>query len=131
MSGVITGSALNAMILSTITSDLLQDIKSSYAQDPSLQKTIDQLTQGVMVDSKYQLARGILKRKGKIVVGKDEQLRTTIVQHYHADVMGGHLGTTVTAHRVGALFYWKGLHTIVKKYVRECDVCQRSKSDLA
>ncbi|GJV30346.1 putative mitochondrial protein [Tanacetum coccineum] len=78
----------------------------------------------------YTITRGILKRKGKIVVGKDEQLRTTIVQHYHADAVGGHSGTTVTAHRVGALFYWKGLHKTVKKYVRECDVCQRSKSNL-
>ncbi|GJX31775.1 retrotransposable element Tf2 [Tanacetum coccineum] len=103
-SGVNIGSALNAMILYTITR--------------------------VMVDSKYQWAGGILKRKGKIVVGKDEQLRTTIVQHYHADAVGGHSGTTVTAHRVGALFYWKGFHKTVKKYVKECDVWQRSKSDL-
>ncbi|GKE00722.1 hypothetical protein Tco_1388705, partial [Tanacetum coccineum] len=48
---------------------------------------------------------GVLKRKGMLVVGKDENLRTTIVQHYHADAVGGHSGITVTAHRVGSLFY--------------------------
>ncbi|GKG24848.1 putative mitochondrial protein, partial [Tanacetum coccineum] len=70
-------------------------------------------------------------RKGKIVVGADEQLRTTIVQHYNADAIGGHSGTNVTTHKVGTLFYWKGLHKAVKKVIRECDMCQRQKADLA
>ncbi|GKC79196.1 reverse transcriptase [Tanacetum coccineum] len=98
-SGVNTGSKLNAMILYTITSDLLQDIKSSYAQDLPLQKIIDELAQGTSVNDKYQWEGGILKRKGKIVVGTNEKLRTTIIQHYHADAVGGHSGTTVTAHK--------------------------------
>ncbi|GJZ27288.1 retrotransposon-related protein [Tanacetum coccineum] len=93
-SGVHMGGELNAMILSTIASDLLQDIKSSYVQDLPLQRIIDELAQGTSANNK-------------------------------------HSGTTVTAHKVGSLFYWKGLHKGVKKLVRECDVCQRSKSDLA
>ncbi|GKB14846.1 reverse transcriptase [Tanacetum coccineum] len=40
-----------------------------------------------------------LKEKKKITVGADEQLRTTIVQHYHADAVGGHSGINVTAHK--------------------------------
>nr|GEY02943.1 retrotransposable element Tf2 [Tanacetum cinerariifolium] len=32
----------------------------------------------------------VLKRKVKIIMGANEQLRTTIVQHYHADAVGGH-----------------------------------------
>nr|GEW02604.1 reverse transcriptase [Tanacetum cinerariifolium] len=91
---------LNDMILSTITSDLLQDIKSSYDQDLVLQKIIDELVQGTSADNKYKWEWGLLKRKRKIVVGTNEQLRTTIIQHYHADAVGGHSGTTVTAHKV-------------------------------
>nr|GEU66276.1 reverse transcriptase [Tanacetum cinerariifolium] len=94
---------LNAMILSTITSDLLQDIKSSYDQDLVLRKIIDELVQGTSADNKYKWEGGLLKRKGKIVVGTNEQLRTTIIQHYHADAVGGHSGTTVTAHKVDRL----------------------------
>ncbi|GKD39892.1 ty3-gypsy retrotransposon protein, partial [Tanacetum coccineum] len=131
LSRINSGSELNAMVLSTVTSELLQKIQSSYDQDISLQKIIEQLTQGVFANNKYQWEGGVLKRKGKLVVKSDEQLRTTIVQHYHVDAVGGHSGTTVTAHRVGSLFYWKRLHKTVKKHVRECDVFQRSKSDLA
>ncbi|GJW26685.1 retrotransposon-related protein, partial [Tanacetum coccineum] len=100
-----SGSKLNAMVLSAITSDLLQNIKSSYGQDIFL--------------------------KGKLVVGSDEQLKATIVQYYHADAVGGHSGINVTDHKVRSLFYWKGLHKTVKKCVMECDVCQRNKADLA
>ncbi|GKA01220.1 ty3-gypsy retrotransposon protein [Tanacetum coccineum] len=81
--------------------------------------------------TKYVWEGGVLRRKGKLVVGANEPLRTTIVQHYHADAVGGHSGTSVTAHKVGSLFYWKGLHKSVKKFIKECDVCQRNKADLA
>ncbi|GJT84891.1 pentatricopeptide repeat-containing protein [Tanacetum coccineum] len=94
-------------------------------------KIIQQLREGTSANNKYQWEGNILKRKGKLVVGSDEQLRATIVQHYYADAVGGHSRINVIDHRVRSLFYWKGLHKTVKKYVRECDVCQRNKADLA
>ncbi|GKA80245.1 retrotransposon-related protein [Tanacetum coccineum] len=131
LSRLTNGSELNSLILSTITSELLQKVQGSYANDPDLQKIIHKLINGTQTSDKYAWESNVLKRKGKIVVGADEQLRTTIVQHYHAGAVGGHSGTNVTAHKVGTLFYWKGLHKAVKKFIRECDMCQRQKTDLA
>ncbi|GJZ55413.1 reverse transcriptase [Tanacetum coccineum] len=68
LSRINSGSELNAMVLSTVTSELLQKIQSSYDQDISLQKIIEQLTQGVFANNKYQWEGGVLKRKGKLVV---------------------------------------------------------------
>ncbi|GJZ66850.1 hypothetical protein Tco_0630090 [Tanacetum coccineum] len=82
---------LNSLILSTITSDLLQKVKESYANDPTLQEVIQKLTNGTQTGNKYVWEDNVLKRKRKITMGADEQLRTTIVQHYHTDAMGGHL----------------------------------------
>ncbi|GJX00586.1 reverse transcriptase [Tanacetum coccineum] len=67
------GSELNALVLSTVTSDLLQKIKDSYGPDAQLQKVIHQLTKGTKGSS-----------------------------------------TSVTAHKVGSLFHWKGLHKLSK-----------------
>ncbi|GJU60642.1 retrotransposable element Tf2 [Tanacetum coccineum] len=75
-------------------------------------KVIHQLTEDTNRGTKYVWEGGVLRRKGKLVVGANEPLRTTIVQHYHADAVGGHSGTSVTAHKVGSLFYWKGLHKL-------------------
>jgi hypothetical protein len=35
----------------------------------------------------------------------------------------------VTAKRLSGLFYWKGLKKYVRNFVRECDVCQRFKTE--
>nr|GEZ51324.1 putative mitochondrial protein [Tanacetum cinerariifolium] len=71
-----------------------------------------------------------LRNKRKIMVGNDEHLRTKVVQHFHTAVVGSHSSANVTAHKIGTLFYWKGMHKMVKKLIRECDTCQRQKVDL-
>nr|GEV26807.1 retrotransposable element Tf2 [Tanacetum cinerariifolium] len=47
----------------------------------------------------------MLKRKGKLVVGSDEQLRATIVQHYYVNVVGRHSGINVTDHKADLAAY--------------------------
>jgi hypothetical protein len=37
----------------------------------------------------------------------------------------------VTLRRLKQLFYWKGMKTQVRKFVQECDICQRAKPDRA
>nr|GEX55781.1 hypothetical protein [Tanacetum cinerariifolium] len=117
--------------LSTYEKEFLEKIKSSYSQDTFLQKIIQQLTNGTTSNNKYNWEGNVLKRKGKLVVRNDEHLRATIMQHYHVDAVGGYSRTAVTAQKIGSLLYYKVLHKTVNKYVRECDVCQRNKSDLA
>nr|GEX29486.1 hypothetical protein [Tanacetum cinerariifolium] len=43
---------------------------------------------GTNGSSKYVWEGGVLKGKGKLVVGANESLRTTIVKHYHVDAIG-------------------------------------------
>ena len=40
-------------------------------------------------------------------------------------------GTKDTLKRLLTLFYWKGMKKDVKVFVQKCDVCHRSKVDLA
>ncbi|GJY66965.1 retrotransposon-related protein [Tanacetum coccineum] len=109
LSRITNGSELNSLILSTITSELHQKVQGSYANDLVLQKVTQKIANGTQTSNKYVWEGNVLKRKGKIVVGPDEQLKTTIVQHYHADAIRSHS---------------------VKKVIRECDMCQREKVDL-
>ena len=46
-------------------------------------------------------------------------------------VVGGLSGIPVTLRRLKQLFYWKGMKTQVRKFVQECDICQRAKPDRA
>ncbi|GJZ49966.1 transposon ty3-I gag-pol polyprotein [Tanacetum coccineum] len=40
--------------------------------------------------TKYTWTNGELRRKGKLVVGSDDQLRKTMVTYFHSDPIGGH-----------------------------------------
>nr|GFB35629.1 hypothetical protein [Tanacetum cinerariifolium] len=55
--------------------------------------------------NKYSWTGGILKRKGKMLVGNDPELRKKLVQHFHDEAMGGHYGAPVTVKKLGLLFY--------------------------
>ncbi|GJY61133.1 putative mitochondrial protein, partial [Tanacetum coccineum] len=121
LSRVSGGIELNSLILSSISSNILQQVKDSCSNDSSLQTVIQQLKDKKYVGDKYSLVDGVLRRKDKIVVGNDAQLRNSIIQHYHTDAIGGHSNTAVTVHRLKSLFYWKGMHKDVKLFIKECD----------
>lgn len=71
----------------------------------------------------------MLLRKGKIVVGKDDQLRKDILLHYHDSALGGHSGTQATYKRISQTMYWKGLKKDVYNHVQACLVCQQHKGE--
>ncbi|GKB27941.1 putative mitochondrial protein [Tanacetum coccineum] len=96
-----------------------------------LQISISSVSSGVWdKGNKYSWTGEILKRKGKVVVRNDPELRKELVQHFHDEAIGGHSGAYVTMKKLGSLFYWKGLKKMVKQMIRDCDVCQRQKPDL-
>ena len=68
------GTELLALIVSSITSNVLDHIKVSYQLDSNLQQVISQLEQGHKV-SHYSLHEGLLRKKGRLVVGPDLTLR--------------------------------------------------------
>ncbi|GKE03775.1 hypothetical protein Tco_1395793 [Tanacetum coccineum] len=85
--------------LSTYEKDFLA---ASYSQDTSLQKVIQQLGNRTFANNKYHWDGNVLKRKRKLVVGNDEQLRAIIMQHYHADAVRRYSVMTIIAHKVGS-----------------------------
>ncbi|GJX34061.1 retrotransposable element Tf2 [Tanacetum coccineum] len=131
LSRISSGSELCSLILSTVTSDLLKQIKHSWEVDVDLQLLIQQLADHTYVGTKYTWTNGELRRKGKLVVGSNEQLRQALVTYFHSDPVGGHSGVQVTVKKLGTVLYWRGMKKLVKKFVAECDVCQRNKPDLS
>lgn len=79
LSRVSSGAELNAIALTSIATNLLQKVKDSCLQDVVLSKVMDQIQNNTYKEDKYNLVDGLLRRKGKIVVGNDLQLRNTII----------------------------------------------------
>lgn len=70
-----------------------------------------------------------LKRKNKLVVGKDATLRSELLKLFHSSPIAGHSRVSATLQRLKSYFYWKGQTKDVRQFIRHCDTCQRSKNE--
>nr|GEZ28980.1 hypothetical protein [Tanacetum cinerariifolium] len=111
--------------------ELLHGIEATWEKDVELKTEIQKLKQGKHVKNSYVWTNQQLRRKGKLVVGKNDALRTALMTHFHSGSVGGHVGVQATLHKLCSLFYWRKMRRELKQFVRECDVCQRSKLDLS
>ena len=64
---------------------------------------------------------GLIRRKRALVIC-DEALITEIIDHYHGNA---HLGINATYNRIRIDYYIKGLSRLIKRFVRNCIVCQQ------
>jgi len=84
-------------------------------------------------DGNFKVRRNILYRKAipkndsehwQLVV--PEKLRENVMKLAHENILSGHLGIQKTYDRVCSQFWWPGMHGSVVRFVRSCDICQRS-----
>nr|KYP76696.1 Transposon Ty3-I Gag-Pol polyprotein [Cajanus cajan] len=119
----------SALLVHQATSELLNSIKNTWQADVNLQRIIMELQADNASHKQFSWQRGELRRKGKLVVGKDQEVRRQILVWLHASACGGHSGRDSTLHRVKSVVYWKGMTKDVRRFVQQCQVCQRSKYD--
>ena len=115
--------------LTAVTSDLLATIQQSWLNDVALVQLINNLETHPDKPSKYTWKDGQLRRKGRLVIGQDQQLRKDLFHYFHGTPEGGHSGADATMKRLGSVCYWKGLKKEVRALVRSCNICQQFKSD--
>jgi hypothetical protein len=75
----------------------------------------------------YSPHSGIIRYKGKIYIGNDNELKNKIVSSLHSSAIGGHSSITATYHRVKRIFYWLNMKKNVENFVTECPVYQRAR----
>ncbi|GMI70195.1 hypothetical protein HRI_000688800 [Hibiscus trionum] len=118
------------LAISSVNSEVMTRVVSSWATDDRLKKIMEELQKGTSHYSKYLWDGKWLRRKGRVVVGNSEEPRRDLMLYFHYSPIGGHSGVEVTTRRLGSIFYWKGLRKNIKALVRECGVCQKKKRDL-
>lgn len=77
-----------------------------------------------------RIRRGLLIIQDRVWVPNDQLLKTKILSEFHSSLSAGHSGELRTYHRLAQVFWWEGVRGDVRKFVRECDVCQSNKADL-
>ncbi|KAJ0444029.1 putative nucleotidyltransferase, Ribonuclease H [Helianthus annuus] len=122
----IHGAALFQMALSSYEPLLLGRIKESVLKDNAAQELIQKLQQGEVID-KYTWDGEFIRRKNKLWIPNDEQLRKDILVICHSSPQAGHSGIHNTLQRFKDMFYWKRATSDIKEFVKTCDTCLKAK----
>ena len=71
---------------------------------------------------------GMLFRKGKIWLPRNEALWTMVFENEHDTMVAGHIGMDKTLELITRNFYWPRMAEDIEDYVRSCNDCQRNKA---
>ena len=122
-----------------IKSKILDDIEARQQEDFSkiFKALNDQKSPNhELVTSQYRIIDGILHKHGSFRVDSKVPLlicvpksdRQHILDAYHVDNLSNHRNANDLALKILQTFYWPGLHKDARNYVKNCQVCIRSKT---
>jgi len=96
-----------AIFISPINVALLDQLKQSGVDDEKFQDIMSKLSNEEVVP-KYSSFQGLLYRGGRLVVGRNVELQTQIIQLFHDSALGDHAGVAVTTKKGGLLILVEG-----------------------
>jgi len=123
---------IQGMETTTFETNNDKEISNELAKDKEIQAIREALNQGSkeMKGVALGLCRwkgGYLWHQGKIWIPNNEGIRTKLIRQHHDILQAGHGGTAKTTELVQRKYYWPRMRETIKQYVKNCDICQRTK----
>lgn len=125
---------LRAHIAAILLPDIVQErFIYGYQHDQNLLSVLEAIRQGKTRHPFLQLSQCEVRDKylyyrDRLYVPDDDELRAKIVRLCHEDPAVGHPGRARTYALLSREYYWKGMSTFVRRWVRNCYICRRTKS---
>jgi len=82
------------MAVSSVKHQWLSDVVAGYQSVPS------------ELDS---LQHGVIRHNGRVWLGSNTSVQQLVLQAFHSEPVGGHLGVPATYQRIKHLFFWPGM----------------------
>lgn len=123
------GTVSCCLLLSFPDHTWLDKLKDSYHIDAKVMQLIQSSQLGVATLKVFSLHKGFLLYKDRFYLGSQCSLKPLIFAHVHSSLVASHFGFLKSFHRAKQEFYWKGMKSDIKKFIRKCDVCQRIKAE--
>jgi hypothetical protein len=73
--------------------------------------------------------KNVLFYKGKNYIPMNDDLRRDIAKMFHDHEMAGHPRELETFNSIRNHYWWPGLRTFIKNYIKGCGTCQQFKID--
>jgi hypothetical protein len=126
---VVNQEELSISLISFPTPNWIAELKQSYLHDPDTKDLLLTLQQGGDVPKGFSLQQQLILKKGRIWIVKQSPFQLQLLAYIHSNLAAGHSCYHKTVQRAKADFYWKGMRKDIKKYVKECAVCQENKHE--
>jgi len=107
----------------------IEQVINTYQDDRACLDLITKLSVDANAVPNFTLQNGILRYKGRVLVGTSGSLKSLLLDTFHKSALGGHSGERATYQRLKLVFYWPKMHHEVKEYVKICPICQKNKSE--
>ena len=93
------------LAISAVKPKWMEELYRSYEGDEHWQSVIAQCLLDSHTHSDYQILDGIIKYKGKLVVGLANDIRSSLLKAVHDTALGGHSGQMGTYQKLKVVFY--------------------------
>jgi len=110
--------------------NLKDKIRKAQEEDEKVVKVVEELKKAgikTLRDEEWEIEDGIIIKKERIYM-PEEKLRSKVIQLHHDTPVEGYRGRWKTTELVTKNYWWPGVTKEVRKYVDECNACQRYKS---
>ena len=108
-------------------------LSAAYASNPFQSEVLELLRMGVRHCRNISLAKcseaaGRLRYCSKLYIPASDDLRLHVLRQAHNAPAAGHPGRSKTLELIAREYIWPGMRKDVKRYVRNCHPCRRSKA---
>ena len=89
--------------------EIVKKIKEARDKDKEVIKAVEEMKKAgvkTLKDEEWQIEKGLVLKKGRVYVLKDEKLREEIIQLYHDMPIAGHGGQWKTVELVTRNYWW-------------------------
>lgn len=116
------------LLLSVPHLDFIDELRRTLQASPEFQALLSKVRTNLSAHPKYHIHNELLLFQGRIWLDKANPYIPILLLEYHATPLGAHLGVAKTTHRLESSFFWSGLWQDIRRFVRECKVCQQTKT---
>ena len=110
--------------------DIDKDWKNMLLVEYAKDKFSCDVLDGIKGYDNYRIMNVMIYYKGRIYLVQYSNLKYKILQEAYDSPLAGHPGMFKIYRQLRKILFRKGMKEDVKKYVNECKVCQKNKSEL-
>jgi len=111
--------------------EIIEKIKKARNKDKDVVRIVEEIKKTNIKElrgNKWRIEGDLILKKGKIYIPKDRELRVEIIQLHHNVLAAEHGKQWKTVELITRNYWWPGVTKNIRRYMEECNLCQRMKN---